>query len=180
MGTRSTWAAWTMLAIFVVGCGTAVTLEVTADDFGADAVTLYLAFTGFMVVGAVIVARRPDNRIGWIFSAIGLLAATGTLATEYATYAYITGPGSGRRRRADHGGQRDRRSPDQHRAGHDPAARDGPRSAARPARGKARLNRWRLRPRQPPGHPVTRNPRREHRLRRGKHHQLDRDLDRPV
>jgi hypothetical protein len=94
VGTRSTWAAGSMLAIFVVGCGTAVTLEVTAGGFGADAVTLYLAFTGFMVVGAVIVDRRPDNRIGWIFSAIGLLAATGVLATEYATYAYVTRPGS--------------------------------------------------------------------------------------
>ena len=76
------WAAWSMLAIFVVGCGTAVTLEVTAGGFGADAVTLYLAFTGFMVVGATIVDHRPDNLIGWIFSAIGLLAATGALAME--------------------------------------------------------------------------------------------------
>ena len=88
------WAAWSMLAIFVVGCGTAVTLEVTAGGFGADAVTLYLAFTGFMVVGATIVDHRPDNLIGWIFSAIGLLAATGALAMEYATFAYITQPGS--------------------------------------------------------------------------------------
>jgi hypothetical protein len=88
------WAAWSMLAIFVVGCGTAVTLEVTAGGFGAAAVTLYLAFTGFMVVGAVIVDHRPDNLIGWIFSAIGPLAATGALAMEYATFAYITRPGS--------------------------------------------------------------------------------------
>jgi hypothetical protein len=83
-----------MLAIFIVGCGGAVTLEVTKGDFGQDAVALYLAFTAFMVVGAVIVAHRPGNAIGWIFSAIGLLAATGTLAMEYAAYAYVTRPGS--------------------------------------------------------------------------------------
>ena len=83
-----------MLVIFVLGCGIAVTLEVAAGDFGPDGMTLYLAFTGFMVVGAVIVAHRPDSPIGWIFSAIGLLAATGTLAMEYATHAYITRPGS--------------------------------------------------------------------------------------
>jgi hypothetical protein len=83
-----------MLAIFVVGCGSAVTMSVAAGGFGQDAATLYLAFTGFMVVGAVIVDHRPDNAIGWIFSAIGLLAATGSLAMEYATYAYITRPGS--------------------------------------------------------------------------------------
>ena len=88
------WVAWSMLAIFVVGCGTAVTLEVTARGLGPGTVTLFLAFTGFMVVGAVIVAHRPDNAIGWIFSAIGLLAATGWLATEYALYAYVTRPGS--------------------------------------------------------------------------------------
>ena len=93
MGKRSTWAAWSMLAIFAVGCGTAVTLEVTTGGFGPDAMTLLLAFTGFMVVGAVIVAHRPDNPIGWIFSAIGLLGATGWLAMEYATYAYMTRPG---------------------------------------------------------------------------------------
>jgi hypothetical protein len=92
--TRSTWVAWTMVAVFVVGCGVAVTLEVVAGDFGQDAVALYLAFTAFMVVGAVIVAHRPGNAIGWIFSAIGLLAATGTLAMEYAAYAYVTRPGS--------------------------------------------------------------------------------------
>jgi hypothetical protein len=92
--TRSTWMAWTMVAVFVVGCGIAVTLEVVAGDFGQDAVALYLAFTAFMVVGAVIVAHRPGNVIGWIFSAIGLLAATGTLAMEYAAYAYVTRPGS--------------------------------------------------------------------------------------
>ena len=47
-----------------------------------------------MVVGAVIVAHRPGNAVGWIFSAVGLLAATGWLAFEYAVSAYITRPGS--------------------------------------------------------------------------------------
>jgi uncharacterized membrane protein len=91
---RSTWVAWLMVAIFVVGCGVAVALEVAKGDFGPDGVALLLAFTAFMGVGAVIVARRPGNAIGWIFSAIGLLAATGWLAMEYAAYAYLTRPGS--------------------------------------------------------------------------------------
>jgi hypothetical protein len=83
-----------MVAIFVVGCGVAVALEVAKGDFGPDGVALLLAFTAFMGVGAVIVARRPGSAIGWIFSAIGLLAATGWLAMEYSAYAYITRPGS--------------------------------------------------------------------------------------
>jgi hypothetical protein len=88
------WVAWFMVAIFVIGCGIAVTLEVAKGGFDPDTLTLYLAFTGFMVVGAVIVAQRPDNAIGRIFSTIGLLAATGALAQEYAGYTYVTRPGS--------------------------------------------------------------------------------------
>lgn len=39
-----------------------------------------------MGVGALVVARRPENAVGWLFSAVGLLAATGGLAMEYAEY----------------------------------------------------------------------------------------------
>jgi hypothetical protein len=35
-----------------------------------------------------------DNAIGWIFSAIALLAVTGQMAGEDAVYAYATRPGS--------------------------------------------------------------------------------------
>jgi hypothetical protein len=69
-------------------------MAVAERGFGRGGVTLLLAFTAFMAVGAVIVAHRPGNAIGWIFSAVGLLAATGWPAMEYATYAYITRPGS--------------------------------------------------------------------------------------
>jgi hypothetical protein len=83
-----------MAAIFVVGCGAAVAVQVAAGSFSPDSVAHALTFTGFMVVGAVIVAHRPGNAVGWIFSAVGLLAATGWLAFEYAAYAYIIRPGS--------------------------------------------------------------------------------------
>jgi hypothetical protein len=46
------------------------------------------------VVGALIVAHRPGNGIGGLFSAVALLAATGGLAQEYASYAYVTRPGA--------------------------------------------------------------------------------------
>jgi hypothetical protein len=47
-----------------------------------------------MVVGALIVAHRPGNAIGWLFSASALLAFTGQLAGLYAIYASVTRPGS--------------------------------------------------------------------------------------
>jgi len=95
---RSTWVAWFMLAIFVVSVIVMGALMVANGSFQqeplADTVALLLAFTAFMVVGALIVAHRPGNAIGWIFSAAGLLAVTGALAQEYADYAYLTRPGS--------------------------------------------------------------------------------------
>jgi hypothetical protein len=90
---RWTWVAWSMLALFVAGYGVGVPLSVANGNFEQDS-SLLLAFAAFMVVGAVIVAHRPGNAVGWIFSAIGLLTATGVLATEYAAYATRTRPGS--------------------------------------------------------------------------------------
>jgi hypothetical protein len=90
---RGTWVAGSMLAIFVAGYGVGVPLSVANGKFEQDS-SLLLAFAAFMAVGAVIVAHRPGNAVGWIFSAIGLLTATGVLATEYAAYISRTRPGS--------------------------------------------------------------------------------------
>jgi hypothetical protein len=86
-----------MVAIFVVCMGVGIPLSVANGNLQRRPgfnLALLLAFTAFMVVGAVIVAHRPGNTIGWLFSAIGLLTATGTLALDYAQYAYVTRPGS--------------------------------------------------------------------------------------
>jgi hypothetical protein len=90
---RGTWVAGSMLAIFVAGYGVGVPLSVANGKFEQDS-SLLLAFAAFMAVGAVIVAHRPGNAVGWVFSAIGLLTATGVLATEYAAYVSRTRPGS--------------------------------------------------------------------------------------
>jgi hypothetical protein len=82
-----------MVVIFVVGYGAGIPLSVANGKFGQDS-SLLLAFAAFMVVGAIIVAHRPGNAVGWIFSAIGLLTAIGVLATEYAAYAARTRSGS--------------------------------------------------------------------------------------
>jgi hypothetical protein len=97
MDKRWAWVAWSMLAVYLVGMVAAMSLSVVNGTFQPDAagqVGLALGFSAFMIVGALIVAHRPGNAIGWIFSAIGLLAFTALLAVEYATYAYVTRPGS--------------------------------------------------------------------------------------
>jgi hypothetical protein len=94
--TRSARVAWAMLAVFAVGYA-AAPLSIANGNFQREpgqSLALLLAFTAFMVVGAVIVAHRPGNQLGWIFAAIGLLSSTGVLAMEYAEYALVTRPGS--------------------------------------------------------------------------------------
>jgi hypothetical protein len=85
-----------MLAVFAAGF-LAVPLSFANGNVQREPgfyLALVLAFTAFMLVGVVIVAHRPGNAVGWIFSAIGLLSAVGVLAMEYAEFAYVTRPGS--------------------------------------------------------------------------------------
>jgi hypothetical protein len=90
--------AYALLATFAASVAALVVLSVANGSFQrqplADTVGLLLAFAAFMGVGALIVAFRPGNAIGWVFSAIALLAVTGALAQEYAGYASVTRPGS--------------------------------------------------------------------------------------
>jgi hypothetical protein len=83
-----------MLAIFVVAYAGTTVLSVANGKLQPESAPLLLAFAAFMMVGSVIVTHRPGNAVGWIFSAVGLLSATGWLAMEYAQYAYLTRPGS--------------------------------------------------------------------------------------
>jgi len=94
---RSTRVAWAMLAVWSASVVALVVLSVANGNFQrqplANTVGLLLAFAAFMGVGALIVANRPGNAIGWVFAAIALLAVTGALAEEYAGYAVRTRPG---------------------------------------------------------------------------------------
>jgi hypothetical protein len=86
-----------MLAVYIVSVVFALILGLangTIQQDAIDQVLLFLGFSVFMVVGALVVAHRPGNAIGWIVSASALLATTGKLAAEYAIYAYVTRPGS--------------------------------------------------------------------------------------
>jgi hypothetical protein len=48
----------------------------------------------FSLVGAVVGSLRPENLIGWLFCAIGLLAAIVLLSSEYAAYMLLAQPDS--------------------------------------------------------------------------------------
>ena len=97
MGKRWTWVAWSMVAIFIVCWAVTIPLMVANGLPSRRSLASSWPWGGLHGVhgrGRVIVAHRPGNAIGWIFSAVGLLAGTGLLAMEYAAYAYVTRPGS--------------------------------------------------------------------------------------
>jgi hypothetical protein len=74
----------TSMALFVQGAG-------RLEDFsGPDA----LAAVAYSVVGALVVSRRPGNRIGWLFCAVGPFSALYAFAEQYARYSLVTRPGS--------------------------------------------------------------------------------------
>jgi hypothetical protein len=93
---RSTWVGWGLLTLGLVGNAAGVVLSVANDDFLHDpsGKLQWVVFIAFLVVGCLILARRPGNVIGWIFTAVGLLTMTAILAEGYAKYAYVTHPGS--------------------------------------------------------------------------------------
>jgi signal transduction histidine kinase len=53
-----------------------------------------VGIVAFAVVGAVIVIKRPDNRVGPLLCVVGLVAAVLRAANEYALRALIVAPGS--------------------------------------------------------------------------------------
>jgi hypothetical protein len=94
---RWTWVAWGLLALGCLGNAAGVALSVANGTFRrdlGDTLILRAVFAAFLVVGCLILARRPGNVIGWIFAAVGLLTMTAGLAEPYAEYAYVTQPGS--------------------------------------------------------------------------------------
>jgi hypothetical protein len=85
-------------AILAAAVGSTVLAVVLSDlngevSFGFVAMSLSAGVL-FAGVGAVIVARRPENLVGWILSSIGLIWTIGQLAEHYSKYAYVTRPGS--------------------------------------------------------------------------------------
>jgi hypothetical protein len=83
---RAAWLAWSVVATFLASTAGLVALSAASGTFREpiNTIALLLAFSAFTAVGALILAHRPGNAIGWVFSAVGLLAATGGLAEEYA------------------------------------------------------------------------------------------------
>ena len=84
------WSLWTLTVVFSV-------LSPLIDTQQGDLIIM-LPLGAWTVtsttVGTIIVLRRPENPIGWILSAMGLLWASNTFFGLYAIRALVTYPGS--------------------------------------------------------------------------------------
>ena len=84
--------AWLVVPVYVAGIAATAWLERLAGlgfEGPVEDVMLSVGFGMFAVVGALLVAKRPGNPIGWIMSATTLIAVVAALET-YAAYVMTT------------------------------------------------------------------------------------------
>lgn len=85
--TESGWSRplrWLLVAVAAVGLLAGLALSGPVDATSGAIVP----FGAFVVVGNIVAARRPENPIGWVFLAAGLLAGLGSLSRA-GTYQSI-------------------------------------------------------------------------------------------
>jgi hypothetical protein len=98
--TRMAWLSWAVS--LTLGLASVALLVLTRETTiprgavprGIVAVWVLLLLVILSTMGALIVARRPANLIGWSFVAAGLGLALSAFGGLYAVYALLTNPGS--------------------------------------------------------------------------------------
>ena len=97
--SSATWLAWYMCVLSLAL--TALSLFLLALNLSNPGIHIYepwyqhsVIAVAFSTVGAVIVSRRSETTVGWIFCTIGLLAGVVHLSSAYAVYALLAEPGS--------------------------------------------------------------------------------------
>jgi hypothetical protein len=86
-------AALLVLVVYVAGLSANTWLERRIGLRGESSMedlVLFVGFGMFAVVGALLVAKRPDNRVGWIMSAAALIAGIFSALETYAAYVMTT------------------------------------------------------------------------------------------
>src|SRR4051812_5107517 len=89
---RLAWGSAALTGALVAAgvCFTLLDHEQIATDNAIGNVAFVVPITAFAIVGALIAARRPENRIGWICVAIGLLFAIVLAADGIGTWGFDT------------------------------------------------------------------------------------------
>jgi hypothetical protein len=94
-GRTGSLIAWATLVVYWGLAGAGFLLRVLNDPAVdvADELAARIGWGAYPTVGAVIVARQPHNRIGWLCCAVGLLLGPAFFAQDYAWYALLHEPG---------------------------------------------------------------------------------------
>jgi hypothetical protein len=85
--------AWLVVLIYIAGTGANIWLQdllgMPGDPLLED-VLLRAGFGAFAVVGALLIAKRPTNLVGWILAASGLMVGIFPAGDSYAAYVMTT------------------------------------------------------------------------------------------
>src|SRR4051794_35926274 len=98
--SEATWLAWYTCAVSLALTALGVLLLALSQAHRGvpvfeDWVENSVIAVGFSTVGAIVAPRFPSrNPIGWLFCAVGFVAATILFGSEYAYYALLARPGS--------------------------------------------------------------------------------------
>ena len=93
---RSITVAWIASAVAIVATATSLVLADRNGTLGVsftEQLSLILAFYVYLVVGLVLIVKRPQHRISWLMLSIGLLPTVGVAVQEYVHYAVVVRPG---------------------------------------------------------------------------------------
>ena len=91
----ASWLAWLLWVLTVALAVLGLLLQNANDSYRLlEQLSYMLPFLAFVTVGALVASRRPENSIGWIFCAVGLLNVLWAFALAYAIYTLLTRPGT--------------------------------------------------------------------------------------
>lgn len=84
---------WLVVLIYIAGTGANIWLQdrlgMQGDPLLED-ILLRAGFGAFAVVGALLIAKRPTNLVGWILAASGLMVGIFPAGDSYAAYVMTT------------------------------------------------------------------------------------------
>ena len=86
-------AGWLIFPLYVAGVCSTYLLERRAglpNEHPVEGAALFVGFGAFAVVGALLVAKRPTNIIGWIMAVVALMLAIFRAGGAYAAYVMAT------------------------------------------------------------------------------------------
>jgi hypothetical protein len=84
---RIAWSMWSLTAV-LLAIGVPLGELASTDSRGLVESAIYAT------AGAIVASRRPENTIGWLFCALGIVVAFEFFGTEYVNHAYFIAPGS--------------------------------------------------------------------------------------